>query len=119
ASYGTKVFLDPVGEIGTTNVAPHRVISANITVSQTLTDKRFLGNGMDEVSSRVGKGAREVTGQIRLEFDRRDELLQWKNMDEFALRFEQEGDEIDSGDRKSTRLNSSHVKISYAVFCLK
>src|SRR5690606_39524127 len=25
----------------------------------------------------------------------------------------------DSTDRKSTRLNSSHVKISYAVFCLK
>src|SRR5690606_41837382 len=23
------------------------------------------------------------------------------------------------GDRKSTRLNSSHVKISYAVFCMK
>src|SRR5690606_41950401 len=26
---------------------------------------------------------------------------------------------IGSKDRKSTRLNSSHVKISYAVFCLK
>src|SRR5690606_42153444 len=26
---------------------------------------------------------------------------------------------IDYIDRKSTRLNSSHVKISYAVFCLK
>src|SRR5690606_41664644 len=26
---------------------------------------------------------------------------------------------INPGDRKSTRLNSSHVKISYAVFCLK
>src|SRR3712207_7151642 len=25
----------------------------------------------------------------------------------------------DSGDRKSTRLNSSHANISYAVFCLK
>src|SRR5436305_11034200 len=25
----------------------------------------------------------------------------------------------DRGDRKSTRLNSSHVRISYAVFCLK
>src|SRR5690606_41586223 len=25
----------------------------------------------------------------------------------------------ESEDRKSTRLNSSHVKISYAVFCLK
>src|SRR5690606_14321504 len=26
---------------------------------------------------------------------------------------------LDTLDRKSTRLNSSHVKISYAVFCLK
>src|SRR5690606_16216475 len=32
--------------------------------------------------------------------------------EEAAVRFS-------SGDRKSTRLNSSHVKISYAVFCLK
>src|SRR5690606_40678218 len=28
-------------------------------------------------------------------------------------------DQDEGGDRKSTRLNSSHVKISYAVFCLK
>src|SRR5690606_41419699 len=28
-------------------------------------------------------------------------------------------EQIEKGDRKSTRLNSSHVKISYAVFCLK
>src|SRR5699024_11346659 len=27
--------------------------------------------------------------------------------------------EVYEGDRKSTRLNSSHVSISYAVFCLK
>src|SRR5437762_10119675 len=27
--------------------------------------------------------------------------------------------DLDSGDRKSTRLNSSHRCISYAVFCLK
>src|SRR5438874_8706686 len=26
---------------------------------------------------------------------------------------------LQEGDRKSTRLNSSHVEISYAVFCLK
>src|SRR5690606_41690585 len=31
-----------------------------------------------------------------------------------VLRVERDGE-----DRKSTRLNSSHVKISYAVFCLK
>src|SRR5690554_6420100 len=27
--------------------------------------------------------------------------------------------DYEQGDRKSTRLNSSHVRISYAVFCLK
>src|SRR5438874_10720029 len=29
------------------------------------------------------------------------------------------GSRVCPGDRKSTRLNSSHVEISYAVFCLK
>src|SRR3712207_8776524 len=29
------------------------------------------------------------------------------------------GTSITEGDRKSTRLNSSHANISYAVFCLK
>src|SRR5690606_40346545 len=29
------------------------------------------------------------------------------------------GTDEEKADRKSTRLNSSHVKISYAVFCLK
>src|SRR5690554_7337098 len=28
-------------------------------------------------------------------------------------------DDQETADRKSTRLNSSHVRISYAVFCLK
>src|SRR3712207_7223412 len=30
-----------------------------------------------------------------------------------------EEEDLSSEDRKSTRLNSSHVNISYAVFCLK
>src|SRR5207249_8970769 len=34
-------------------------------------------------------------------------------------RRERDGEAHDAGDRKSTRLNSSHVSISYAVFCLK
>src|SRR5579871_2183800 len=33
--------------------------------------------------------------------------------------FDRGRDRIHLGDRKSTRLNSSHVEISYAVFCLK
>src|SRR2546428_8058833 len=34
-------------------------------------------------------------------------------------RFLTEHGGLNSGDRKSTRLNSSHDQISYAVFCLK
>src|SRR3712207_6960484 len=35
------------------------------------------------------------------------------------LRQQHPGIDADCGDRKSTRLNSSHANISYAVFCLK
>src|SRR2546427_1988464 len=37
-------------------------------------------------------------------------------VDVFALDF---SDDLEDADRKSTRLNSSHSQISYAVFCLK
>src|SRR5256885_6025111 len=36
-----------------------------------------------------------------------------------AQAYRHTGSLINSGDRKSTRLNSSHLVISYAVFCLK
>src|SRR5690625_6862253 len=35
------------------------------------------------------------------------------------LKLEKEKNDLPTIDRKSTRLNSSHVAISYAVFCLK
>src|SRR5688572_32525738 len=37
----------------------------------------------------------------------------------FLLHIAKRGLDGDSADRKSTRLNSSHSQISYAVFCLK
>src|SRR5690554_6956740 len=40
-------------------------------------------------------------------------------MNALAMRDALERSNIRSRDRKSTRLNSSHVRISYAVFCLK
>src|SRR5947209_9478663 len=40
------------------------------------------------------------------------EVLGYRGMKEFEITF-------DGLDRKSTRLNSSHANISYAVFCLK
>src|SRR3712207_8781810 len=39
--------------------------------------------------------------------------------DQEVERHEHQVEEEDEQDRKSTRLNSSHANISYAVFCLK
>src|SRR5699024_175066 len=41
------------------------------------------------------------------------------NPDEVRQYIDQQDDKAFTKDRKSTRLNSSHVSISYAVFCLK
>src|SRR3712207_7328429 len=38
---------------------------------------------------------------------------------EVQIRTQKMHDDAELGDRKSTRLNSSHANISYAVFCLK
>src|SRR5436305_9686121 len=43
-----------------------------------------------------------------------------RSVEYWVRRFEERGlGGLVEGDRKSTRLNSSHVRISYAVFCLK
>src|SRR5947209_4761142 len=44
-----------------------------------------------------------------------DKFMVYKLFEEIAPRYS----ERPGGDRKSTRLNSSHANISYAVFCLK
>src|SRR3712207_8954196 len=57
----------------------------------------------------------ELPEQINIEMVRvdADNVEQWRSWDD------QRADEFTVEDRKSTRLNSSHANISYAVFCLK
>src|SRR5690554_7754834 len=43
----------------------------------------------------------------------------WEKTERLYLAHLKVGDKAEIIDRKSTRLNSSHVRISYAVFCLK
>src|SRR5437667_6951350 len=66
---------------------------------------RSCGIGAATSGRRIGaaKGARPLRGLKRQIADRLDE----------------HGDHHHELDRKSTRLNSSHITISYAVFCLK
>src|SRR2546422_4884355 len=74
---------------------------------------------LTEVSSE--RAAKDLGATIRTEMVGTNQVGVWL---EFAPKgkletFSSVQLEITSGDRKSTRLNSSHGYISYAVFCLK
>src|SRR5690606_41321631 len=67
------------------------------------------GEAAEEILAEV---SRRIGNPVVLE-DTRGELVALGSV----TRREDEVVDTWSGDRKSTRLNSSHVKISYAVFC--
>src|SRR5947199_5680123 len=61
--------------------------------------------------------APQRSGSYRLKLDLVDQKVCWfeeRGSEPLSIEFE-----VRDGDRKSTRLNSSHLGISYAVFCLK
>src|SRR5690606_41769137 len=72
-------------------------ISASVAKDRQTTSSAWLHEDIDEARMRLG-----------------EELLELEFFVDAARLY----GEL-AADRKSTRLNSSHVKISYAVFCLK
>src|SRR3712207_7769324 len=60
--------------------------------------------------------ARDRVGEEDAAHERRGEAVR---QSEVRVGLGQHGRDAQRGDRKSTRLNSSHANISYAVFCLK
>src|SRR5437868_11758618 len=64
-----------------------------------------------------------VTGEACVDDDCREKLVQhlirFPGLMEIIVHARFTGPAHPNRDRKSTRLNSSHVSISYAVFCLK
>src|SRR5690606_41654014 len=84
-----------------------------------------LGGTLDTVSRHYNETVTALAGQQGLygKASRFNELSSKANKAMPALEplhadFESERLALIASDRKSTRLNSSHVKISYAVFCL-
>src|SRR5690606_39902974 len=81
---------------------------------------RLFGNAFAEVdllqnlTFRTSLGG-EVTSRRSHEFT----YPEYENAENNVISSFTTGTSYRQKDRKSTRLNSSHVKISYAVFCLK
>src|SRR5207249_3643076 len=71
---------------------------------------RVAGNAERSLQGRIGLQVGE-DGRIRDRFDQAGSKKR--------RRYSEDDVGIPALDRKSTRLNSSHVSISYAVFCLK
>src|SRR5690606_38014773 len=67
------------------------------------------GESGQDATERLLAVAEKYRGQSGTQ--KAEENLEWRN--------ESVEKRLEYADRKSTRLNSSHVKISYAVFCLK
>src|SRR5690554_1507974 len=90
-----------------------RMYSDKPKVLHELAGKPMLEHVLDAARQLHSRHIHVVTGfqseQIRQRFTERADI-QWV----------EQAEQLGTGqDRKSTRLNSSHVRISYAVFCLK
>lgn len=93
---GTKVYLDTYdansSTTGTTEISD-RILSFSVSQVLNLATKRRLPG----VSSRIGRGAREVTVELRFEMDRDDEFRAMLDNKEMSLRIEKEGPAINAG----------------------
>src|SRR5204863_4463642 len=96
-------------------------------VRRTVAPTLSLADRQELLANWVGSDAATLQGFLNandtLGFD--NELLSYMQNRSNRHYYFELGDDtgiinfINSEDRKSTRLNSSHVEISYAVFCLK
>src|SRR5690554_1740483 len=75
------------------------------------------GKAGNHLSNKVGSGEEQTEGSRPYQFG--DNMDQINFVDSFRNAQIKHGLDNFQIDRKSTRLNSSHVRISYAVFCLK
>src|SRR5712692_61924 len=79
---------------------------------------RFHKSAGDDQKNRTGRqgASRSATCGVRKKAERQPGSLERRDARPIA---QESGRVAGVGDRKSTRLNSSHSSISYAVFCLK
>src|SRR5699024_4476014 len=99
---GEQVVLDPLGD-------GHGLVAAGLPPRVVGAEGAHLGAGAEELA---------FSGETVAVLARHGALLPQRHVGLVHVLLVV-GDVVGIVDRKSTRLNSSHVSISYAVFCLK
>src|SRR3989442_5982640 len=92
------------------------VVSATEAVLVAPGEPRALAAGIWAVYCDAASSARRASA-ARVRLEREFDVGRWLARYEAVYRTVRAG--APTRDRKSTRLNSSHVRISYAVFCLQ
>src|SRR3712207_7202218 len=87
---------------------PRSTLFPYTTLFRSLNEQRRIVEKIEELFTKLDAGIRSL--------EQTQALL--KSYRRSVLKAAVEG-ELSREDRKSTRLNSSHANISYAVFCLK
>lgn len=101
---GTKLYIDDAAaDIGTTQIL-QKFINFSVTWNNALTTKRFMEDE-DQVSTRLGMGQLQVTGQIRLEFDSDAEAAKYRSGAQRSIRIEREGSIIHDAVHKRARID--------------
>lgn len=105
ANAGTRIWILPSdGTQTSSNYITNRIISASFNLSSSLDAKVFLENAPGTTSGVYGRGALRISGSVRMEFDRYDELAAMKALDEMLIIAEQEGSDLGGGVNKSAKI---------------
>src|SRR5699024_11884251 len=101
-----------------TTQAPRSTLFPYTTLFRSMILKRTKEEDLEKVSSIIeDRGFSKTPSMMRFLYKNRGgipDIIMWTHIDSATIREEC----LEYQDRKSTRLNSSHVSISYAVFCL-
>src|SRR5437899_9325567 len=99
-----------------------RIVSATPQLYMLAVSKKLMPASRHSSTKRVEAASPACEPKVIVPNDQRETFSPvWGSMRYSILSafFQAENPRPDGSDRKSTRLNSSHLGISYAVFCLK
>src|SRR5207253_9519183 len=100
--------------------ATSQIYTLSLHDALPISNPKEMGLALDQIQPRTGLATQDVAAALATyvrTIRSHDSRYDWFQAGQREMLTEVERAGLDVRDRKSTRLNSSHVAISYAVFC--